>query len=236
MWRIRAFAFNLILFILTVILGLLCIPAILFGERVCIKLAMAWLDMVYPIEKYILGLDYHVIGAEHIPQGDNRYIVAMKHQSTWETLKLGKLFGYAAVVLKKELHDIPILGSYLKRTKMIPIDRSKGKQAFNLMLEYAQKTLDENRPIVIFPQGTRTPVGEKKPYKTGVVRMQSALNVPIIPVALNSGLFWPKGTFWKKSGIITVKVFPPISPGDEKANMALIEQLLEDESDKLAQL
>jgi 1-acyl-sn-glycerol-3-phosphate acyltransferase len=123
------------------------------------------------------------------------------------------LFNDPAIVLKKELLNIPIWGWYLRRSGMIPIDRAGKTKALSDMMEAAHKAAAAGRKIVIFPQGTRLPPTEWKPYKSGVAALYQELNLPVVPMTLNSGLFWPKHSFIKKPGAITVQFLPPILPG-----------------------
>ena len=182
------------------------------------------------LERHVLGLTYEVVG--ELPKG--AALIAMKHQSLWETMKLHLLFHDPAIVLKKELLDVPLWGRYITLLDMIPIDRNAGAQAMAKMMEVTQRAKSNNRAIVIFPQGTRIPPGESKPYKSGIARLYAATNLPIVPVALNSGLFWPKKLFAQRGGKITIRVLEPIAPGlDPRHAMALLEERLEAASDAL---
>jgi 1-acyl-sn-glycerol-3-phosphate acyltransferase len=197
-----------------------------------LKVALLWVNSVAWIERHVLGLDYRVIGAENKPKS-GAYIVAAKHQSTFETTKLHLIFHDPAIVLKKELLKIPIWGRFLTTTGMIPIDRGAGRRAVGDMLTASQKAVAEGRPIVIFPQGTRVPAGEKRTYKSGVAALYQELGLPIVPLALNSGLFWPRSGM-KHGGTVTFSFLPPIQPGLEpEAALALLEERLESETDRL---
>ena len=176
-----------------------------------------WLQHLEWIEKHIGGITYQVIGREHVPAG--ACIIAAKHQSAWETFKLHLLFGDPAIVLKKELLMIPIWGWYVKRAGMVAIDRARGVEALPRMMRSAQKVVEQGRKIVIFPQGTRIAPGESRPYKNGVATLYQALNVPVVPMALNSGLLWGKNSFIKKPGMITIEFLPPIPPGLPRTEM-----------------
>ena len=154
------------------------------------------------LEKYILGLTYEVRGQEHLPE-QGSYIIAAKHQSSYETFKLHTLFGDPAIVLKKELLRIPLWGMYLKKSDVIAIDRSSPKTAIKSIKDGAQHVKEQGRPIIIFPQGTRVSIdttAQEKPYKIGIMRLQEATNLPIIPMAINTGYFQPKHKWCKKPG------------------------------------
>jgi 1-acyl-sn-glycerol-3-phosphate acyltransferase len=209
---VRSVLFNIAFFGSTVLLLVSSIPALFMTVRIQRAVSLAWFQTVYLCEKYVMGLDYVVIGLEHLPQAP--YIVAAKHQSAWETMKIYRIFGdTSGIVAKKELMDIPLWGRYGRIMGLIPIDRSKGKEALSLMVDSARQAVDNGRNIVLFPQGTRVPVGVDKPYKFGAMKLYDALNVPLVPVAINAGVFWPKNSFWKKSGTITVEILPAIPAG-----------------------
>ncbi len=182
------------------------------------------------LERRVLGLHYRIEGI--LPAGPA--LIAMKHQSTWETMKLHLLFHDPAIVLKKELLDLPLWGRYVTLLDLIPIDRAAGSEAMRRMIEVAQRAKGNGRAIVIFPQGTRVPPGESRPYKGGVIRLYTATGLPIIPVALDSGLFWPKKPFRQRGGTITLKVLEPIQPGlDPKDALKLLEERMEAASNQL---
>jgi 1-acyl-sn-glycerol-3-phosphate acyltransferase len=187
---------------------------------------VAWL------ERHILHLTYEVEGT--LPRS-GKFIIAMKHESAWETMKLHVLFDDPAIILKRELLSIFLWGKFLARLDMIAIDRSSGSEALKQMVESIATIAAANRPLVIFPQGTRVAPLAKSPYRTGIAKMYKVANLAVIPVALNAGLFWPK-SFWKKRpGKITLKVLEPILPGlPAKEFMTLLEQRLEAASDNLA--
>lgn len=164
--------------------------------------------------KWIIGLDYEIRGQEE-SLSNSGVIVACKHQSTWETIALLCILKDPAIVLKKNLMYIPIFGSFAKKLGMIPVERKKkgGARALKQMLEKAKEVLLAKRPLVIFPEGTRTLPGEEKSYHSGIFTLYSQLHVPVVPVALNSGLFWGRRTFIKKPGTIIVAFCRPLEPG-----------------------
>ncbi len=233
---IRSLIFNILFFGSTICLLILAIPAAFMGKKVLRFFLYIWLSTTYFLEKYILGLNYVVKGFENLPQ-KGAYIIAAKHQSAWETMKLHILFNDPAVILKKSLMDIPLWGRCARVMGMIPVDRSRGSEALKNMLKHAKRVVDEEqRPIVIFPQGTRVAVGENKKYKIGMIRLYEELNIPLIPVALNSGLFWPRNSFIKKPGQITVEILTPIQPGkDGQKVFKQVQEQIENTSSQLSQ-
>src|SRR5207253_154167 len=138
---------------------------------------------------------------------------AMKHQSTWDTLALPVLFDDPAAIIKRELLLLPIYGWYVQRAGAIAVDRSGGAKALKRMIAQARKAAAAGRPIAIFPEGTRTAVGARPPSHPGVAALYTQLALPLVPVAVNSGLFWGRRAFLKRRGRLTVEILPPIAPG-----------------------
>lgn len=232
---LRSLLFNTAVFGSTALMCFLLLWTLLLPRRIYLLVVHMWLRQITWIEHYIGGITYHVLGTEHVPHG--ACIIASKHQSAWETFKLHLLFADPAIVLKKELLHIPIWGWYLRHSGMIPIDRGAGAKALSGMMRAAHKAVADNRKIVIFPQGTRTAPGVERPYKSGVAALYNELNIPVIPMALNSGLLWPKNSFIKKPGIITIEFLPPIMPGLKRAEfMARLKNDLEDATQRLTTL
>ena len=232
-WRLRSVLFNVIFYGGSVLYLTACLPVLFMPHRIQRYIPTLWVKWVYWIERVVLGLRYRVIGQENLPPAP--YLVAMKHQSAWETMKLYHLFGDPAIVLKKELMDLPLWGRYARIVNMVPIDRSKGKEAMYYMVESAKSILVDKRPLVVFPQGTRVAVGKKAPYKYGIMKLYEGLGVPLVPVALNAGLFWPRNSFWKKPGLITVQILPPIAPHKPVDQVfTQLQQIIETVSDDLA--
>jgi len=208
---LRSLALNMALYGWTAFLCFALLATLFFPRRCMIAVVHLWLRHIEWIERHIGGIHYRVTGREYVPEG--ACIIASKHQSAWETFKLHLLFGDPAIVLKAELLNIPIWGWYVRRAGMIPIDRSGGALALARMMAAAHKAADAGRRIVIFPQGTRTAPGEQRSYKSGVAALYQELNLPVVPMALNSGLLWGKNSFIKKPGLITIEFLPPIPPG-----------------------
>ncbi len=214
---LRSLWFNVIFYFAVTFLGIGLSWVLFFPRKTIVKIVGVWLSSVAWIEKHLGGIDYRVVGLEHLPKG--ACIVACKHQSAWETYKMHLFLDDPAVVLKKELLSIPFIGWYMKLSGSIPIDRAGGARSLLLMVDEAKKAVAEERPIVIYPEGTRVKVGESRPYKSGVIALYRELNVPLVPVALNSGLLWPKNSFFKSRGTITVEILPPIPPGLSREEM-----------------
>src|SRR5947209_7654814 len=176
-----------------------------------VSVARLWARMNSWLLRAICGITAEFRGLEKIPPGP--LIVACKHQSLWETFALVPLFADPAYIMKRELMWIPFFGWYTWKAGMIAIDRSKGSQALPEMNARARRELARNRPIIIFPEGTRRPAGAEPKYKYGVARLYSELSVACIPIALNSGLFWPRRSMHRYPGTILVEVLDPIPSG-----------------------
>ena len=234
-WFLRASAFNLCFYIISTLFCIILLPVLLVPHKLMMKIIHLYLHINFFLEKYILGLTYEIRGAKNLPQ-DPPYIVAAKHQSTYETLKLHFLFKNPAPVLKKELLNIPLWGKYLEKSDVIAIDRSSPKAAIKSIKESALRVTAQKRPIIIFPQGTRVSPGtgtDEKPYKMGVTRIQNITNLPIIPMATNAGVYYPKGKWCRKPGCVIFEFLPAIEPSKDrpaKQTLKQIEDVVEEKS------
>jgi 1-acyl-sn-glycerol-3-phosphate acyltransferase len=229
---LRSLVFNIALYGWTTFLCFALIFTLVLPPRSISAVVRLWLSHLNWIERHIGGIRTHIVGRDHVPKG--ACIIASKHQSAWETFKLHLLFHDPAIVLKEELLNIPIWGWYVRRAGMIPIDRAGGGTALTRMMRAAHKTVDAGRKIVIFPQGTRVAPGAQRAYKNGVAALYEELKVPVVPMALNSGLLWPKNSFIKKPGVITVEFLPPIQPGLSRTElMTRLKDQLEAATDRL---
>jgi 1-acyl-sn-glycerol-3-phosphate acyltransferase len=207
----RSLLFNVLFYVTTTLFVVIGSP-LLFAPR---SWAMAALKVHSNFELWLLraivGTKIEVRGRENIPQGP--CLVASKHQSAWETFALIPLFRDPALLMKRELFFIPFHGWFSRKFQMIPVDRDKGPSALRRMLREAKKRIDDGREIIIFPEGTRRPPGAPPDYKTGIVLLYDALGVPCLPVALNSGLFWPRRSAIRRPGTIVVEILKPVPPG-----------------------
>jgi 1-acyl-sn-glycerol-3-phosphate acyltransferase len=218
----RSFLFNVLFYVTTVLFLVFGIP-LFFAPR---SWAMAALALHGRFElwllKTIVGTKLEVRGAEKLPSG--ACLVAAKHQSAWETFGLIPLFRDPALLMKRELFWIPLHGWFSRKFQMIPVDRDKGPTALRRMLRETKKRVAGGREIVIFPEGTRRAPGAPPDYKTGVVLLYEALGIPCVPVALNSGVFWPRRSFTRRPGTVVVEFLDPIPPGLPRA--AFLERLI----------
>jgi len=189
---LRALLFNIAFFGNTALLGILGLPLL-------------------ALLRAIVGLDGEIRGLEHVPQG--ACLIGMKHQSAWDTLILPVVLGDPAVVIKRELLWVPFYGWYARRAGSIAIDRRGGAGALRRMLAIARRAAAAGRPLVIFPEGTRTAPGQTLAYQPGVAALYQALSLPLVPAAVNSGLYWGRRAFVKRPGRIILSFLEPIPPG-----------------------
>lgn len=210
----RSMLFNLAFYCWTALLGILSLPMVLAPRRAVMRFGTWWSGTVLWLARAIVGIDYEFRGAGLIPSGS--VIIAMKHQSAWDTLAVPVLIGDPAIVLKRELLWIPLYGWYACRAGMIAVDRGAGASALRSMVQRARAIAESGRPIVIFPEGTRVAVGVTRPYHPGVAALYSQLQLPVVPIAVTSGLCWPRRSFLKRPGRILVEALPPLPPGIER--------------------
>jgi 1-acyl-sn-glycerol-3-phosphate acyltransferase len=211
MTTLRSLLFNLLFALWTAFIFVVSLPTLVLPRSACWWMGGLWVRGALLLLRAIVGLRHRVHGAEHRVAGPAIY--AAKHQSAWDTLVFPLLLDKPAYVLKQELIRVPLFGSYLRQCGMIPVDRQGGGSALKRLLKAGRAAVAEGRSILIYPEGTRMPPGERRPYHPGVAALYGDLGVPVVPVALNSGLFWGRRAFHKKSGVITIEFLPPIAPG-----------------------
>jgi 1-acyl-sn-glycerol-3-phosphate acyltransferase len=217
MSRLRALAFNIAFFGVTALLGVAGLPLLLAPRSWVMHFGRFWARCVLALLKAIVGLDGEIRGLEHLPTGP--CIIAMKHQSAWDTLILPLILDDFAVVVKRELFFVPFYGWYAARAGAIAIDRRGGAAALRGMVAATRRAAAAGRQVVIFPQGTRTAPGQRLPYQSGIAALYLALDLPVVPVAVNSGLFWGRRSFVKHPGRIALAFLEPIPPGLPRRQM-----------------
>jgi len=231
MTAVRSALYNAAFYAWTVVLCLLFVPLLVLPRPWMQVAARQWQRGSLFLLRHLAGLDYEVRGRENLPDG--AMVIAAKHQSAWDTMVFHLLVKDPTYILKRELLRIPFVGWYLWRSGQIAIDRSAGASALKAMTAKARAALAEGRQIIIFPEGTRTAPGTDRPYQPGVA-MLYGLGAPVVPVALNSGLFWGRNTFLKKPGVITIEILPPMPEGlDRRAFVALLTERIETASRRL---
>jgi 1-acyl-sn-glycerol-3-phosphate acyltransferase len=222
----RALAFNFAFFAWTAICGTVGLPFLLMPRAVTMRFGRFWAAGVLGLLKVIVGLDHEIRGLDRLPR--NGCIIAMKHQSAWDTLILPVVLSDPAIVLKRELLLLPFYGWYAARAGSIAIDRKAGAGAVRRMLAKARPVATSGRPIVIFPEGTRVAPGERRAYQPGVAALYQLLGLPLVPAAVNSGLYWGRRSFLKRPGRIVLEFLDAIPPGRTRPRlMAELERRIE---------
>lgn len=211
---IRSICFQIAVHLTALILMILCCPLIFAPREFIVAVIDFFLQIMMWQLKVICGLTYEVRGLERLPAGG--FICACNHQSTWETVGLMAILKDPAFVLKNELRWVPALGLILMKTQQIWINRAGNLHTAERMLSAATSASKCGRPVVIFPEGTRVSVQGHEPFKPGVFVLYKTLNVPCVPAAVNSGLFWPRKSWLKHPGKVTLEFLEPIPPGARK--------------------
>jgi len=212
---VRSALFALAFYGWTVIAVLLAFPISLLGTHAVRRLTHGWCRGYRFLARTLLGIRSRVEGAA--PAGST--LVAVKHQSMFETMEMMLLLKEPAVVLKRELADIPFWGWVVRRYGVIPVDRSGGAPALRRMLRAAEAAMAEGRPILIFPEGTRAPMGTAPQLQPGFAGLYRALGLAVVPVAVDSGRLWPPRRFIKRPGVITFRFAEPVPPGLKRAEI-----------------
>ncbi len=215
---IRSVLFNVLFYLNLIVQLLLAAPTMFLPSRAIVKVATFWGRTSLWLLRRVCGISYEFRGLEKIPPGP--LLVAAKHQSFWETFALLSLFSDPTFIIKRELMWIPFFGWYSWKGGMIPVDRGKRSQALARMTVYAREALAQGKQIVIFPEGTRRAPGADPAYKYGIVHLYAETGVACLPIALNSGLFWPRRSLLRYPGTIRVEILDPIEPGLDKRQFA----------------
>ena len=206
---LRSILFALVFYGWTVIAVFLAFPIGLFGTKAIRRWSHLWARFHHWCARHILGISSRVEGTP--PRG--AALVAVKHQSMYETMEIVLMLDEPAMVLKRELANIPLWGWVVRRYGVIIVDRSAGARALREMMRAGEKAQAEGRPILIFPEGTRVPVGAQPPLQSGFAGLYRALKLPVVPVAVDSGRLSPPGSFVKRPGLVTFRFGETIPPG-----------------------
>ncbi|WP_291297680.1 1-acyl-sn-glycerol-3-phosphate acyltransferase [Elioraea sp.] len=234
---VRSVLFNLAFFVLTAGCLVLLSPVLLLPPERVMAVQRFWARGVVVLLRVLAGVTVKVTGAEHLP-ASGPALVAAKHQSAFDTLIWFALLPATAYVMKAELLAIPFYGWFSRRAGMIAVDRGAGASAMRGLLRGAAAALAAGRQVVIFPQGTRVPAEPgttaAHPYQPGISALYARSRMPVVPVATDSGVCWPRRAFLKRPGTITIAVLPPIPPGLDRAGFeARLVATIEEASDAL---
>ena len=208
---LRSLLFNILFYTWAAVAFALAIP-LLFLPRKYIKLVIPFqFYVIFALLRFIVGITYEVRGQQHLRDGP--LLVASKHQSAWDTMIYLVIIPDIAFVLKEELTKIPIYGQFIRGLGMININRKNGRQALKQLVGSTKKTFAQGRKVLMFPEGTRSEPGAQTKYQRGIAILYKQLQTPVVPVALNSGLYWGRRKFLRYPGTIVVEYLPPIEPG-----------------------
>lgn len=204
------------------------------GGRFVRRVSRVWSNGTAWLLSAVCGLRYRVEGRECLPDGP--VIVASKHQSAFETVLLSALVPDLCIIYKKELDSIPLFGWFLRHSPMVSVDRQGGASALRTMLDRARAVVADGRAVLIFPEGTRVPVGERGTAHPGLIALVRHLRLPVVPLALNSGVFWPRKSWLRYPGCITLRFLQPIADASRfgRDDMAALVERVSAESDRLA--
>ena len=208
MQLLRSLIYALIFYPATAVFVFSGLTASLFGMAATRRLVLSWTEFHRGLARAVLGVQSQVKG--QIPPG--AVLIAVKHQSMYETLEVVRIAETPVIVIKRELADIPFFGWLTRRYGVIAVDREAGPKALRAMLSHGRQAVANGRAIIIYPEGTRVPVGETPPLRSGFAGLYRALGLPVVPVAVDSGRVWPKGLV-KRSGTIHFLVGETIPPG-----------------------
>jgi 1-acyl-sn-glycerol-3-phosphate acyltransferase len=205
---VRSLLYAAIFYPLTALWVLAGLIASLMGRKATLRVVLAWVDVHHWLADRLLGIRVKVEGS--VPPGP--YLIAVKHQSMFETLEMVRIAHLPVIVMKRELGRIPLFGLLTRRYGVIEVERSAGAKALRAMVEQGKRAVAQGRPVIIYPEGTRVRPGETPPLKSGFAALYRALGLPVVPVAVDSGRLWSRGLI-KRSGTVTFRVGEVIPPG-----------------------
>ena len=211
---IRSLIYALIFYPATFLWCVAGLFASLFGSRPTLAVVLSWVDLHHWLCENVLGIRTKVEG--HLPTGPQ--LIAVKHQSMFETLEMVRLSKLPVIVIKKELADIPLFGFMTRRYGVISVERSAGAKALRSLVAEGRQVMATGRPVIIYPEGTRVGPGETPPLKSGFAALYRALGLPVVPVAVDSGRLWGRGLV-HQSGLITFRIGETIPAGLDRRDI-----------------
>lgn len=230
---IRSLLFNLAFYVVTAVMLVGTLPLFfIMPQWFGMGVVRNWARTILYLHEKLAGVRMEVRGTENIPAG--AALVAPKHQSSFETFALIPLLRNPTIVMKRSIRWLPIFGQYTIKTGMIHVDREGKTAALRALAERTRQEIAAGREVIIFPEGTRRPIDAPPDYQSGIALLYRSLAVPVVPVALNSGLRWPRRSFLHYPGTIVVEFLPAIPPGlDSRAFLARLQQTIETASRRL---
>jgi 1-acyl-sn-glycerol-3-phosphate acyltransferase len=214
MQLVRSILFAVTFYPLTLLLSVVGLLVSTLGPRATRTVVRDWATLHHWFAQRLLGIRTRVEG--DIPA--QPMLIAVKHQAMFETLEMVLLAHSPVIVIKRELADLPVFGWMTRRYGVIPVDREAGSKALREMMALGKKAVAEGRPIIIYPEGTRVPYGERPPLRPGFAGLYRALGLPVVPVAVDSGRLWGRGLL-KRKGTITFRVGEVIPAGLKRAEI-----------------
>jgi 1-acyl-sn-glycerol-3-phosphate acyltransferase len=209
---LRSWLFAAALVVITPPYAILALATFILPRMARYRIISGWSRFVVLLAKLLLGIRWRVEGREHLPQRPS--VILSKHQSAWETMAFQLIFPPQVHVLKRELLWIPFFGWGLALMSPIAIDRRRGPAALRAIARRGRERLAQGFWVVVFPEGTRVAPGERRAYQLGGAWLAAASGAPVVPVAHNAGLLWPRNAFVKRPGMVTVRIGPAIEPAD----------------------
>ena len=229
---LRSCIFNALFMTVTAFCAVIGTALLPFHSRYTRKFIRYWARCIVWLLRIICGIRLRVTGLEHVAPG--AAIIASKHQSAFDTFVWPTLLEPTSYVMKRELLNLPFWGRVARHTGAVPVDRDGGGAALRGMVRDAKRVLDEERPLVIFPEGTRSAPGERLPYQPGVAALVMSSGAPCYPVATNSGQHWGRRAFHKRPGVISISIMPALPAGlARKPLMETLEAQIEAETARL---
>ncbi len=209
--KARALLFTVLLYLTLIIAMIAILPVLVMPRKVLLWIVHTYMRFVIVLQRVVVGTRSRFHFDAPLPDGG--YIIAAKHQSMWETFTLFKIFPDPAIVYKRQLQWIPLFGWYMVKIRMIAVDRGTGSAAIEQIVEGGRRELANGRQLMIFPEGTRRAPGAEPAYRFGVAKLYEALDCPVVPVAVNSGLYWPRRSLERYPGTVEARILEPIMPG-----------------------
>ena len=230
----RSVLFNTLFYLNLIAQMVVMTPAyFLLPRKKAYGVAKNWAKSSHWLFDKVVGTTFEIEGLENIPK-DGGYIFAPKHQSFWDAYAMLPWLDDPFYILKRELTWIPLFGWYLKKQRMVPVDRSARGKVMAAVMQRTKEEMNSGRQLIMYPEGTRRPPGATPEYKYGVARLYRDLQVPVVPVVMHPGLFWPRRKFIRYPGHFKVRILPVIQPGmDPDAFLAHLVEVMETASDRL---
>lgn len=229
---VRSLLFNVLFYVNITVRMTLALPTILLPRSFLLGVLRRYSRSSLWLLRVVCGVTVEWRGREKIPEGS--CIVACKHQSFWETFALFEVLRDPTYVLKRELMRLPLFGWLARKARMIPINRGSRVASLQQMTAATRREISDARQIVIFPEGTRQAPGAAPRYMSGVAFLYSEIGLPCVPIALNSGLYWPRRSLLRFPGTVLVEVLDPIPPGlDKRAFLARLQSVIEEATNRL---